>query len=38
MPVLFDIGHLVERYVQSLTHSVGVLTVFLCTAHSMFIQ
>lgn len=38
MPVLFDIRHLMEGDVQGLTHSVGVLTVFLCSAHPSLVQ
>lgn len=38
MPVLFDIGNLMEGDVQDLTHSVGILTILLCSTHPTFIQ
>lgn len=38
VPVLFDVRHLVEGDVQGLTHSVGVLAVFIRGAHPRLIQ
>lgn len=38
VPVLFDIGHLVEGDVEGLTNSVGVLAVFLWGARPTLIQ